>query len=812
MATGHARSGNGSDANLHRHAAALPAPMPTTGRVRAGGPRPAHPPRIVGLAIILALVLGLLPSALTPARAQSGDSQAFIDLPKDHWAFKDVDFLIKQGYMEGYPDGTFKGRKVTTRYDLALILARILRSMEERKQGLEAATETERASLSRLTKEFRDELGLLGVRVDVLEKRIGDVETKVTDLSKQLPKTNITGFYRGRAQYIFDPYTSFRDEWGDKRTFNDPGLVTFYQEIYLKFTGRPLGDKIEVFYELYGFLAGRDWNKLIYNDVGKTGGPNPFDRIDDYVTRVQYDRYVQSNKLHFISNARSMKVRVFNYESVTGINDPINILTEDTNIFWPHQGIEFSGTDRGLTYQAHVLRREQNKGFSDLSDIVAGRLVWKLPAKFSPDSITVGTSYAEKINGYKVRGDSNTVRGVDAGYSTERAGKLQATAQFLTSTDLHTDTRDNRLRNLWDQATKFDASYQRGGFTGTVKRYDMGREFRAHMAPIWAYDIGDEDGWKTYPYNPKYPNNYKHDGFWGEKLTRFSLNYDFGNKLLSIAKAISMEATYLTKTWEVDPFKPQPTDGYSGKKFTYQMLADFNDTTKLKYDFEQKKDALPSEAGEMKNTVELDLQLTDSVNSKGKVYIYTDHDEVHEVGELRYKYNERDGYFELNSNINPRVYAMGSVEHKVTWVNAPKERTTVEYIGELTYNLTPTTTLIGGVQHLDIEDLGTPSSSSIANALIGELKKNFTQKFRGRATYGRALIEYKDAHKDDVEHENIYGELIYDISKDASIKIKFGYDYPDNGRWDIARIAAEAGLDKDITTQKFALFEAKTNF
>ena len=76
--------------------------------------------------------------------------------------------------MEGYPDGTFKGRKVTTRYDVALILARILKRMEEKKATLDAATEEERAALSRLTKEFRDELGLLDVRVDTLERRMTD--------------------------------------------------------------------------------------------------------------------------------------------------------------------------------------------------------------------------------------------------------------------------------------------------------------------------------------------------------------------------------------------------------------------------------------------------------------------------------------------------------------------------------------------------------------------------------------------------------------------------------------------------------------
>ncbi|HNW35505.1 MAG TPA: hypothetical protein PKM25_11270, partial [Candidatus Ozemobacteraceae bacterium] len=333
----------------------------------------------------------------------------------------------------------------------------------------------------------------------------------------------------------------------------------------------------------------------------------------------------------------------------------------------------------------------------------------------------------------------------------------------------------------------------------------------ARLAPIWAYDIGDEDDASDYPDDPVFKENYGHEGFYGEKLTRFSTNYDFGNKLLSIAKNLSMEATYLTKTWEVDPFAPQKTDGYSGRKFTYQILSDFTDSTTLKYDFEQQLDALAGESGKIKNTIELDLKLNDSVSSKGKVYVANDADEKDVVGDITYKRNDRTGYFEINSNINPRVFAKGSVEHQVEWANAPKENTRIDYIGETTYNLTPTTSLTGGVQHIDFEHKGDTSKSSLANAILAELKKNFTDKFRGRAFYTRGVIDYKDGLKDTLDRENAYGELIYDISKDASVKLKFGYDYPDKWRWDIT--STDNGRDlEDVVTQKMLTFEAKANF
>ena len=753
---------------------------------------------------LLATILCLLLPAIIFAQ-----SAAFQDLPSEHWAFADVDFLVSQGYMEGYPDGTFKGRKVTTRYDVALILARILKRMEEKKATLEAATEEERAALSRLTKEFRDELGLLDVRVDSLERRMVANENKVRELETMLPKVKISGFYRGRGQYIIEPSSVGRNEYGGDASFSDPGLVTFYQQIYLRFTGKPLGDKIETFYELYGYMKGTNWNKLVYNDAGKDYGQNPFDNIDDYVYRIQTDRYVNSNKMHIVSKAKSMKVRVFTGESVVGVDNPMNILTEDTYVVNPYQGVEVSGSEGGVSYQGSLLKNDLYQSYSDESEMITGRVVWKLPRKFSEDSFSVGTSYAEKIYDYKTRGNSNSVRGVDVNYSTDRVGKVQATAEFLTSTDYHYDNATKSNKNLGDEGSRFDISLQNGGFTGTIKHYDFGKDFRAKMAPVWAYDIGDPDD--DYPNNLGASSNYGNPDFEGEKLTRFSLNYDFGNKLLAIANNLSMEATYLSKTWEVDPNSPSATDGLSGRKFTFQLLSDFTDNTTLKYDFAQKWDALEEESGWISNALELNLKLSDAVSTKGKIFVLSDPDDKFEQDGTVYEYNERVGYFEINSDINPRVYAKGSVEHQVRWANAPKENIRVDYIGEATYNLTPTTSLTGGVQHVDYEDSFDGSNSSLANAILTELKKNFTNKFRGRAFYSRGIVDFKDGLSDTVDRENIYGELIYDVSKDATVTFKFGYDYPNNWRWDIS--SYNNGRDKaSIETQKMFIFEAKTNF
>ena len=53
-------------------------------------------------------------------------SMPFADVPKDHWAYDSVAELAAAGLVIGYPDGTFKGERQFTRYEMAMVFARIL--------------------------------------------------------------------------------------------------------------------------------------------------------------------------------------------------------------------------------------------------------------------------------------------------------------------------------------------------------------------------------------------------------------------------------------------------------------------------------------------------------------------------------------------------------------------------------------------------------------------------------------------------------------------------------------------------------------
>ena len=91
----------------------------------------------------------------------------FIDVPLNHWAYDAIGQLAAQGILSGYPDGTYKGRQPTTRYEMASALARALAVVDMTK-----ASRQDVEMLKRLVIEFKDELDALGFRVDQLDERV----------------------------------------------------------------------------------------------------------------------------------------------------------------------------------------------------------------------------------------------------------------------------------------------------------------------------------------------------------------------------------------------------------------------------------------------------------------------------------------------------------------------------------------------------------------------------------------------------------------------------------------------------------------
>src|SRR3990172_10456747 len=54
----------------------------------------------------------------------------FTDVPPDHWSRKSLEKLQEGGILESYPDNTFRGDQVVTRYEMAAALAKVLERVE----------------------------------------------------------------------------------------------------------------------------------------------------------------------------------------------------------------------------------------------------------------------------------------------------------------------------------------------------------------------------------------------------------------------------------------------------------------------------------------------------------------------------------------------------------------------------------------------------------------------------------------------------------------------------------------------------------
>jgi uncharacterized coiled-coil protein SlyX len=197
---------------------------------------------------MLLLVALLMLATIVPASAQVP-----ADVPADHWAVQAIGDLYSRGIFVGYPDDTFRGDRAVTRYELAVVLSRLLESLPESADLSKYVTKTELqtklnsyptktelqntlkgyptkaelqtalnsyvtkaeferrlanlatkddiAKLQKLVDNLRTELTALGVRVDdvqkkltALEARVGNLETRVTKLENRPQPEEVVTF------------------------------------------------------------------------------------------------------------------------------------------------------------------------------------------------------------------------------------------------------------------------------------------------------------------------------------------------------------------------------------------------------------------------------------------------------------------------------------------------------------------------------------------------------------------------------------------------------------------------------------------
>lgn len=116
------------------------------------------------------------------------------DVPAEHWARKAVSLMIKKGFVTGFPDGNFHGKKPISRYEAAVILSRMRAAQLAQLSSAE----------QNIYKRALEELGIVQQQLEIISQAVtknsealsqiritdrgegGKLSKEVADLKKQV--------------------------------------------------------------------------------------------------------------------------------------------------------------------------------------------------------------------------------------------------------------------------------------------------------------------------------------------------------------------------------------------------------------------------------------------------------------------------------------------------------------------------------------------------------------------------------------------------------------------------------------------------
>lgn len=103
--------------------------------------------------------------------SQNAFAAPFSDVKMSHWAYDAIKELSEKGVIQGFPDGSYKGDRTLTRFEISMVIARSLAAIEQMMEsGMGSLiTKTDLNTLEKLTVEFADELAILGIKISGLE-------------------------------------------------------------------------------------------------------------------------------------------------------------------------------------------------------------------------------------------------------------------------------------------------------------------------------------------------------------------------------------------------------------------------------------------------------------------------------------------------------------------------------------------------------------------------------------------------------------------------------------------------------------------
>ena len=283
--------------------------------------------KILAIAAAAALTAGVSVCAANP----------FSDVSVNDWAYQAVSDLSAQGVVEGYPDGTFKGERNVTRYEIAQIVARLMAKEDQ-------LNAEQQATLNKLAGEYADELANLGVRVSNLEKKVGNI------------------YWSGDARMRYQDKGYFGGNWDGRMRIHVKGQVndsTYVQgrlttNINLKTAGASENTLMDVLYVNHNFgkktavKAGR-----YINSFGDQGGWLVGDFYNFDGAEINYN----DGKLWLATGFGQFNTCDF------GANDTLENDIKTTDVYYARGSYDFGFAKLGADYLAS---KENWKNFGDV--------------------------------------------------------------------------------------------------------------------------------------------------------------------------------------------------------------------------------------------------------------------------------------------------------------------------------------------------------------------------------------------------------------------------------------------------------------
>jgi hypothetical protein len=782
-------------------------------------------------AAIVSLSLVVAPRALAAEELVRIRENPFEDIPKGHPAYAAIERLVRSGLIEGFPDGTFKGDKVITRYDLALMMARAMGRIEDLKAQGRPVSAEEQQLIDKLTREVGVELGLFGVRLDSLERRVATSEGRADRLELLKSNVSLGGFYRLENSFVFRPVNysdyPFVREVDPFFVLRDRGLIPMRQEVFLRFSGRPVLDglpvkSVDAFAEVRGLIVG---NGGLHPTFGFSPNPArtptiPGDLLDDFATSVQDDARVFFNRAHFLVRTKRMNFRAFANESATDLTDPNVLFTVDT--LPPFSGLEANGGIKKLSYTTSVMRDIQLRQPTGIdprditrfepeskrtSDVYTMRLTYE-PNKGDPGSRgrswLFGGTFVEHPFRYDLVNDFFRTLAWDVQYVNHRNGRLDAIVTFL-----HSQGRSELGQpDLLDTAFKLDSSYVKDGFVANLKVYSFGSDFRTDVAQNQFVDsdvsfnfhravtrgLPDRIAGLPDPANR------------GEQLLRLQLKNEWQGRNLKSIRNLILSALWEIKSWQRDPRNPLMNDDENASRFYIQALTDITRRWHVELFSEIQKDARidtrvqavrdSDETGTINNTFRSDWRIQDNLSFITEFQLKDDLDSLDSDGrhfkmirqkyELPWQAHRRfflKGTFEKITNSDLQLVSvpitpinernLGRQVYEMNWVILPKWALKVLWVTQITRNnrlLAPSEGRLARV-----EDNNT-------NIAVFENVFNFTPALKLRYIYqdqntnlfvtGRPPLFLSD-----IVISNNFAELIYTPSPGSELRLSYGYEF-----------------------------------